>query len=60
MLLKRLTLEISREHLYPENYDLEQLFIDFHERKFNKDIDRGSKKVQKQLRKQAEDSNKHR
>ncbi|GEQ37457.1 hypothetical protein TH5N_05830 [Tetragenococcus halophilus] len=55
-----MTLEISREHLYPENYDLEQLFIDFHERKFNKDIDRGSKKVQKQLRKQAEDRNKHR
>nr|WP_307718651.1 hypothetical protein [Tetragenococcus halophilus] len=60
VLLKRLTLEISREHLYPENYDLEQLFIDFHERKFNKDIDRGSKKAQKQLRKQAEDRNKHR
>lgn len=54
VLLKRLTLEISREHLYPENYDLEQLFVDFHERKFNRDIDRGSKKAQKQLRKQAE------
>ncbi len=51
---KRLTLEVSAEKLYPLDYDLEQLFVDYHERKFNRDIDRGSKKAQKKLRKSAE------
>ena len=45
---------MSREELYPAGYDLESLFHSFAERKFNRDIDRGSKKAQKKLR------NKHR
>lgn len=52
--LRRLQLTTSATVLYPVDYDLESLFTDFHERKFQKDIDRGSKKAQKKLRKQAE------
>ena len=52
--LRRLKLITAATVLYPQDYDLESLFTDFHERKFQKDIDRGSKKAQKKLRKQAE------
>ncbi|MDT2757773.1 endonuclease MutS2 [Enterococcus asini] len=52
--LRRLKLVTAATVLYPADYDLESLFTDFHERKFQKDIDRGSKKAQKKLRKQAE------
>lgn len=52
--LRRLKLVTAATVLYPAGYDLESLFTDFHERKFKKDIDRGSKKAQKKLRKQAE------
>lgn len=52
--LRRLTLEMPASQLYPLDYDLESLFTDFHQRKFQRDIDRGSKKAQKQLRKMAE------
>lgn len=57
--LKRLSLEISATKLYPADYDFEQLFTDYHERKFIRDIDRGSKKAQKKLRKLAEERQKH-
>lgn len=57
--LKRLSLEISATQLYPADYDFEQLFTDYHERKFIRDIDRGSKKAQKKLRKLAEERQKH-
>ncbi len=42
---------MSREELYPAGYDLESLFHSFAERKFNRDIDRGSKKAQKEIKK---------
>lgn len=48
---KRLKLEIKAEELYPEGYDLNQLFVSFKERKLNKDIERGSKKALKEIRK---------
>lgn len=48
---KRLKLEIKASELYPEGYDLNQLFIDYKERKLNKDIDRGSKKALKKVKK---------
>ncbi|WP_294358463.1 endonuclease MutS2 [uncultured Clostridium sp.] len=48
---KRVKLEIKREELYPEDYDMEQLFLDFKTRKMNKDIKRGSKKALKKIRK---------
>ena len=52
---RRVKLLMSREELYPAGYDLESLFHSFAERKFNRDIDRGSKKAQKKLRKQAQE-----
>lgn len=48
---KRLKLDIKREELYPDGYDLEQLFVDFKTRKMNKDIERGSKKALKKIKK---------
>ena len=51
---RRLKLQAKAQDLYPQDYDLESLFTDFHERKKLKDIDRGTKKEQKQLRKEAE------
>ncbi|MFV0557083.1 MAG: endonuclease MutS2 [Enterococcus sp.] len=52
--LRRVKLVMPASELYPMGYDLESLFSDFQERKFTRDIDRGSKKAQKQLRKLAE------
>ena len=51
---RRLKLQAKAQDLYPQDYDLESLFTDFHERKKLKDIERGSKKAQKQLHKEAE------
>ncbi len=42
--IKRLVLELSATELYPEDYDVETLFVDYKERKLQHDIDRGSKK----------------
>lgn len=50
---KRLKLEIKAEELYPEGYDMNQLFISFKERKLTKDIERGSKKALKKIRKDS-------
>lgn len=41
---KRIKLELKASELYPEGYDLNQLFISYKERKLEKDIKRGSKK----------------
>lgn len=51
--LRRLQLEMPAAELYPQGYDLDSLFTDFRERKFLRDLERGSKKAQKQLRKDA-------
>ena len=48
---KRVKLEIKREDLYPEDYDMDQLFVDFKIRKMNKDIERGSKKALNEIKK---------
>lgn len=48
---KRLKLEIKASELYPEGYDLNQLFVSFKERKLERDIERGSKKALKELKK---------
>ncbi|CDM67623.1 DNA mismatch repair protein MutS domain-containing protein [Clostridium bornimense] len=48
---KRVKLEIKREDLYPEDYDMEQLFVDFKTRKIKKDIERGSKKALNEIKK---------
>ena len=49
---KRLKLEFTAKELYPEGYDLNQLFTSFKERKLERDIERGSKKGLKKFRKQ--------
>ena len=42
------------EELYPEGYDLNQLFVSFKRRKCERDIERGSKKALKKLRKEKD------
>ena len=49
---KRLKLELKAKDLYPEGYDLNQLFVSFKERKLERDIQRGSKKGIKKFRKE--------
>ena len=49
---KRLKIEIKAEDLYPAGYDLNQLFVSFKERKLERDIERGSKKALKKIRKE--------
>ncbi|MVX64306.1 endonuclease MutS2 [Clostridium chromiireducens] len=48
---KRIKLDIKASQLYPEGYDLNQLFVSFKERKLERDIERGSKKALKKIRK---------
>ena len=48
----RLKIEFTAKELYPEGYDLNQLFSTFKERKLERDIERGSKKGIKKFRKQ--------
>lgn len=50
---KRIKLEVYAKELYPEGYDLNQLFISFKERKLERDIERGSKKVLKRIKKES-------
>lgn len=55
---KRVMLELRASELYPEGYDLNTLFVSYQERKFQHDMERGSKKalrqVQKEIRKQRD------
>ncbi len=48
---KHLTLEVSAKDLYPEGYNLDQIFITYKERKLDHDIKRGSKKALKKIQK---------
>lgn len=50
---RRMKLEFRATELYPADYELENLFEDFHTRKERRDIDRSSKKAQRKLRKEA-------
>ncbi|EJE7233921.1 endonuclease MutS2 [Clostridium sporogenes] len=50
---KRIKLELKASELYPEGYDLNQLFVSFRERKLEKDIKRGSKKALKRIKKET-------
>lgn len=49
---KRIKLEIKAEELYPEGYDLNQIFISFKDRKLQHDIERGSKKALKNIKRE--------
>lgn len=55
---KRLKLETRAIDLYPDGYDMNQLFVSYKERKLDKDIERGSKKALKQLEKNRRNRNK--
>ena len=50
---KRVKLDLKASELYPEGYDLNQLFISYKERKLEHDINRGSKKALKKIRKNS-------
>lgn len=50
--VNRVILEIRAEELYPEGYDINSLFVEFKERKLEKDIKRGSKKALKIIQKE--------
>ncbi len=48
---RRVKLEFRATELYPEGYDMNQIFVSFKERKLERDIERGSKKALKEIRK---------
>lgn len=48
---KMVTLLVKAKDLYPDDYDINTLFIDFKTRKLEKDIQRGSKKALKKIAK---------
>ena len=48
---KQLKLALKAEELYPAGYDLDSLFTSYKERKLEHDIQRGSKKTLKKIRK---------
>ncbi len=50
---KRMKLDVKASELYPEGYDLNQLFTSYKERKLEHDISRGSKKALKKIRKNS-------
>lgn len=49
---RRLKLENTAEELYPEGYDMNQLFVSYKDRKLDHDIERGSKKALKKIQKE--------
>lgn len=55
---KRVTLDKRREVLYPDGYDLDQLFISFKERKLEKDMKKGRFKNLQELNERLADLNK--
>lgn len=50
--IRRIKLDVKADDLYPEGYDMNQLFVSFKDRKLEHDIERGSKKAIKKLLKQ--------
>lgn len=52
---RQIKLERSATELYPPNYDLNSLFEDYHDRKRNRDLERGSKKAYKKLKKESQE-----
>lgn len=52
---KQLKLEYTAKELYPDGYDLNTIFVGYRERKVEKDIKRGSKKMLKKIKKHGID-----
>jgi len=57
---KRVELEIRANELYPAGYDLNTLFVSYKERKFQHDMERGSKKALREVQKEIRNSSKPR
>lgn len=55
---KKVQLEMSWDELYPEGYDLDQLFTDYETRKTARDLERGSKKALRKVEKEIRKSRK--
>lgn len=55
VLRKRVSLLMSASELYPADYEVNQLFVDYQTRKKERDLLRGSKKARKQLEKEAKE-----
>ncbi|ONI45427.1 mannonate oxidoreductase [Candidatus Epulonipiscioides gigas] len=53
---KRIKLLVTAENLYPDDYDLDSLFVDFKIRKQERDIARGSKKALKKIQKEIKNN----
>ena len=53
---KRLKLELKAEDLYPADYDFNILFVNYEQRKLERDIERGSKKALKKIQKEIRSS----
>ncbi len=43
---------MNAQEIYPNDYDLDTLFTDYKNRKMNHDIERGSKKALKKIKKE--------
>lgn len=56
---QRIQLLTTAEELYPDGYDLDILFTEYHTRKISRDLDRGSKKAQKLLDKEMKKRREH-
>ncbi len=54
--VRRTELSIKASELYPKDYDLNSLFTSYEERKLEKDIQRGSKKVLKKIQKEIKNN----
>lgn len=50
--IRRIELYLTATELYPEGYDLDNLFVSFKDRKLDRDIKRGSKKAIKKIHKE--------
>lgn len=57
---KRVVLELRADELYPVGYDLNTLFVSYKERKFQHDMERGSKKALREVQKEIRNSSKRR
>ena len=56
--VKRLKLQFKAKDLYPQGYDLNNLFISFEKRKLDRDLERGSKKALKKVQKEIRNNRK--
>ncbi|WP_338691047.1 hypothetical protein [Paraclostridium sordellii] len=54
--VRRTELYLKAQELYPQDYDINSLFISYEDRKLEKDIKRGSKKALKKIQKEIKNN----